>query len=262
MRIEVIEKGEVAAKFAEACAELKKTAEARNDGYAQTTIFLTKEGFEELKNVTEVRYSPWESQFLISKRTFAKKASLDERLKDVTFADVYSVEIYVDLRRDGIVRTANVHCDIIMVYRGEQYYMTPQKALFTFSLWKDTRDYASTEAAWRGLTEPKKVGTLTANKLAEWVMYISKKAEAHDNYKSESDREAARFVEELREAFDGTEGCVCELGERRGRVIKNNLVLTYEVERSGYIRKRVDIYTPVYGNDAVARFKAMTEREA
>jgi hypothetical protein len=108
----------------------------------------------------------------------------------------------------------------------------------------------------------KTMSALTDDKLDAWIKYITERQNACDEEVKSKYAKVYEFVQKLRDTIDPSKCTICEIGDNKGRIVANNLRLTYNVSRSGYLDTRVDIYRNLYGDNMIDEFVKMTGIES
>ena len=221
---------------------------------------LTEDGYKALCKVIAYDRPVYDVAYVTDVNTFADKA---EKIPGVTCPKVYAVTVYVDTRVYQGLQVSQIICGRVMVYKGTLYHICPcTNGKCRFFIFNDGSDYNKTKHVWVELKEPNKIGAPTAKKIEDWANYLKKRYELHTSEMDRMQNKVSEFLKMVQATFVGDPDCTLDLNPKRGRVTKNNLVYTYEISESGHIYQRVDIAKSVYGDDAIATFKAMTEGKA
>ena len=224
------------------------------------TLQLTEDGYKAFCGVIAHDRPVYQNALMTDVNAFADNA---EKIPGVTCPKVYAVTVYIDTALSESLKVGQVFRGRVMEYKGALYHICPcTNGKCRFFIFNDGSDYKKTKHVWGGLKEPNKVGVPTAKKIEDWANYLKKRYELHASEMDRMQNKVSEFLKMVQATFVGDPDCTLDLNPNRGRVTKNNLVYTYEISESGQIYQRVDIAKSVYGDDAIATFKAMTEGKA
>jgi predicted phosphoadenosine phosphosulfate sulfurtransferase len=109
--------------------------------------------------------------------------------------------------------------------------------------------------------EPKRVGVLNKNKIANWVKYLSEVYQELIKTSGEREKKVNSFLEEF-EKTDGEKQVMMTNEYRKtysGSIIKNGVVLEFSIDEEGYICQRIEISYSV--EDNLSNFVALSDNK-
>lgn len=226
---------------------------------ARTVTFAAKKGYVDdlsvLSQVFSETTTPTLPYFSSEIETFIGKA------KDVEFVTYYEFMMYADrFRHGGNAWLGALSVKTAIKWDGALYDLFPADnsgKTFEFAIAGDSRMYRRLpDGYYAHLTKPNNVGSMTAKKMTAWASYLTDKAGVYDKTMNERDLKVKRFVGRLRKQF----GDLPSIGERSGKVLKNNLKLEYRADTDGLLSTTLSIVkNPYIAEECLDTFISMVK---
>lgn len=191
------------------------------------------------------------------------------------FVHCYAFKYYISSRRRDDNEIALIDSDLcymqtlIRTKDGQllypYFYSAPSDLKAGFFFYNDHRNYAKYGTYYfeTNVKEPSRTAALTDKKLQQWIDYLNARAKDCDDNKTKRENNASAAIQRLINEID-PDKCdtynVNELnatGNASGKIVANNIRLSYNVTSDGFIRFELEIDRK-YPDDYIDLFKKMT----